>query len=123
MDEIGHILREARENRGLTLEEVQAKIRINARYLAAFETGQYDALPTPVHARGFLRNYARFLGLDPQPLLDRYLTVQGMEAQVMVARPNQEITPDNPLPERQDQPFFDPVNMEVNGKGFDAVTT
>ena len=122
MDEIGHILREARENRGLTLEEVQAKIRINARYLAAFETGQYDALPTPVHARGFLRNYARFLGLDPQPLLDRYLTVQGMEAQVMVARPNQEITPDNPLPERQDQPFFDPVNMEVNGKGFDAVS-
>ncbi len=122
MDEIGHILREARENRGLTLEEVQAKIRINARYLAAFETGQYDALPTPVHARGFLRNYARFLGLDPQPLLDRYLTVQGMEAQVMVARPNQEITPNNPLPERQDQPFFDPVNMEVNGKGFDAVS-
>lgn len=122
MDEIGHILREARENKGLTLEEVQAKTRINARFLAAFETGQYDALPTPVHARGFLRNYARFLGLDPQPLLDRYLTVQGMEAQVMVARPNQEITPDNPLPERQDQPFFDPVNMEVNGKGFDAVS-
>ncbi len=122
MDEIGHILREARENKGLTLEEVQAKIRINARFLAALESGQYDALPTPVHARGFLRNYARFLGLDPQPLLDRYLTVQGREEQVVVARPNQEITPDNPLPERQDQPFFDPVNMEVNGKGFDAVS-
>ena len=119
MDEIGHILREARENRGLTLEDAQANTRINARYLAALESGQYSALPTPVHARGFLRNYARFLGLDPQPLLDRYLVVQGQDVQ-MLAHPDQEITPDNPLVERQDQPFFDPVNLEVNGKGFDA---
>jgi cytoskeletal protein RodZ len=116
MDEIGHILREARENKGLTLEEVQERTRINVRYLAALEDSRYDALPTSVHARGFLRNYARFLGLDPQPLLDRYLAVQGQTIQVAAAE--QEITPDNPLVERQDQPFFDPVNMEVNGKGY-----
>jgi cytoskeletal protein RodZ len=116
MDEIGHILREARENKGLTLEEAQDRTRINVRYLAALEGGRYDALPTSVHARGFLRNYARFLGLDPQPLLDRYLAVQGRE--VPIADPEREITPDNPLVERQDQPFFDPVNMEVNGKGY-----
>lgn len=122
MDEIGHILREARENKGLTLEEVQSKTRINVRYLAALESGQYSALPTPVHARGFLRNYARYLGLDPQPLLDRYLTVQGQDVRVAAARAQQEISPDNPLVERQDQPFFDPVNMEVNGKGFDTVS-
>lgn len=121
MDEIGHILREARENKGLTLEEVQAQTRINARYLAALESGQYNALPTPVHVRGFLRNYARFLGLEPQPLLDRYLVVQGQPAQVAV-RSVEDISPDNPLPERQDQPFFDPVNLEVNGKSFDAST-
>ena len=122
MDEIGHILREARENKGLTLEEVQAKTRINIRYLSALESGQYSALPTPVHARGFMRNYARFLGLDPQPLLDRYIAVQGQDVRSMAARTDQEISPDNPLLERQDQPFFDPVNLEVNGKGFDAVS-
>lgn len=116
MDEIGHILREARENKGLTLEDVQGHTRINARYLAALENGQYSALPTPVHTRGFLRNYARFLGLDPQPLLDRYAAGQGQETPRSV--PLAEITPDNPLVERQDQPFFDPVNMEVNGKGY-----
>ena len=120
MDEIGHILREARENKGLTLEDVQANTRINVRYLTALETGQYSKLPTPVHARGFLRNYARFLGLDPQPLLDRYLATQGQEVRWNASRADQEITPDNPLIERQDQPFFDPVNMEVSGKGFDA---
>lgn len=119
MDEIGHILREARENRGLTLEDAQAHTRINARYLTALENGQYSALPTPVHARGFLRNYARFLGLDPQPLLDRYLVGQGQD--VPLTPPAvQEITPETPLAERQDQPFFDPVNMEVSGKGFSA---
>ncbi|MCA9994966.1 MAG: helix-turn-helix domain-containing protein, partial [Anaerolineales bacterium] len=72
MDELGQILREARENKGLTLEEVQAETRIHARFLTALEKGDYAVLPTPVHVRGFLRNYARFLGLDPQPLLARY---------------------------------------------------
>ena len=121
MDEIGHILREARENKGLTLEDVQAKTRINVRYLAALESGHFEALPTPVHVRGFLRNYARYLGLDPQPLLDRYFTVQGEDIQT-IGRAEEEISPDNPLVERRDQPFFDPVNMEVSGKGFDSVS-
>lgn len=121
MDEIGHILREARENKGLTLEDVQTNIRINVRYLSALESGNYSALPTPVHVRGFLRNYARYLGLDPQPLLDRYLVVQGQDVRA-VARSEEDISPDNPLVERQDQPFFDPVNLEVNGKGFDSVS-
>lgn len=115
MDEIGHILREARENKGLSLEEAQAKTRISVRYLTALENGQYSALPTAVHVRGFLRNYARFLGLDPQPLLTRYAAGQGQDAPLPTAE-LREITPDNPLVERQDQPFFDPVNMEVNGK-------
>ena len=115
MDEIGHILREARENKGLSLEDAQAHTRINARYLTALENGQYSALPTPVHVRGFLRNYARVLGLDPQPLLSRYAAGQGQDEPLPVAEVR-EITPDNPLIERQDQPFFDPVNMEVNGK-------
>ena len=115
MDEIGQILREARENKGLSLEDVQAKIRINTRYLAALETGDYDVLPTSVHVRGFLRNYARFLGLDPQPLLDRYNNGQPFRTVTVAA--NGTISPENPLPERADQPFFDPVNMEVEGRG------
>ena len=75
MDELGHILREARETKGLTLAEAQEETRINSKYLAALENGEYDKLPTPVHVRGFLRNYARFLGLDSQPLLERYACV------------------------------------------------
>lgn len=60
IDELGHILREARETKGFTLREVQDKTRINSRFLEALELGDFDRLPTPTHARGFLRNYARF---------------------------------------------------------------
>lgn len=115
MDEIGQILREARENKDLTLDEVQAAIRINPRYLQALEEGDYAALPTPVHVRGFLRNYARYLGLDPDPLLARYEAGLGRPRPQTVA-PEAPITPDNPLPIREDQPFFDPVNMEVEAR-------
>ena len=52
MDELGLILQEARENKGLTLAEVQEETRINAAYLEALENGEYAALPSPVHVRG-----------------------------------------------------------------------
>jgi cytoskeletal protein RodZ len=72
MDELGTILQETREARNLTLEDVAQVTRIRVRYLEALEEGRYDVLPTPVHVRGFLRNYAIFLNLDPEPLIARY---------------------------------------------------
>lgn len=72
MDELGTILREARQARGLTLEDVAQVTRIRVRYLEALEEGRYDVLPTPVHVRGFLRNYALYLDLEPDPLIARY---------------------------------------------------
>ena len=114
MDELGLILQEARENKGLTLEEVQEETRINADYLGALENGEYGALPSPVHVRGFLRNYARFLDLDPKPLLERYKQSQSYQQAPVVNHRNGDINPDAPLPSRNDQPFFDPVNVEVD---------
>jgi cytoskeletal protein RodZ len=115
MDELGHILREARETKGLTLAEVEAQIRINARFLEALEDGEHDVLPTPAHVRGFLRNYARFLGLDAQPLLDRYQHDRG-HGPMPVTREIRErdVRPEPLLPPRHDQPFFDPVNVDVD---------
>ncbi len=114
MDELGLILQEARENKGLTLEEVQEVTRINADYLAALENGEYSVLPSAVHVRGFLRNYARFLDLDPKPLLERYKQSQSYQQAPVVNDRNDDINPDAPLPSRNDQPFFDPVNVEVD---------
>ncbi|MCB8945517.1 MAG: helix-turn-helix domain-containing protein [Ardenticatenaceae bacterium] len=117
MDELGHILREARETKGYTLAEVQEQTRISLRFLEALEDGEYDALPTAVHVRGFLRNYARFLGLDPEPLLNRYLVQQANRPHHPLVRrsdPSLPVTPPLPLPQDREHVFFDPVNMEVN---------
>ncbi len=71
LEALGKSLREAREARGLTLEDVEKATRIRARYLEALEAGQFEALPSAVQARGFLRNYARHVGLDPSETMTR----------------------------------------------------
>ena len=62
---IGARLEEARTARRLTLEEAERDTRISRRYLEALERGNYEVLPAPVYARGFMRSYADYLGLDP----------------------------------------------------------
>lgn len=116
MDEFGHILREARETKGFALTEVQKEIRINARFLEALERGEYDVLPTPVHVRGFLRNYARFLGLDPEPLVDRYERVLDQQTAVTHQANGHEEPANNGiyLPPQKENPFFNPVNFQVH---------
>ncbi len=69
---LGLWLRRAREMRNLTLEDAEKKLRIRHRYLQALELGDYTALPGEIQTRGFLRNYARFLGLPVDEALARY---------------------------------------------------
>ena len=66
---IGDRLRAAREARGFSLEEAAAQTRIKRAYLEALEREAFSLLPSPAHARGFLRRYARWLGLDAEALL------------------------------------------------------
>jgi cytoskeleton protein RodZ len=70
VDSIGQRFREARQARSLSLEEIAQATRIRVRYLAALENGDYETLPSAAQARGFLRAYASYLGLDPKPLLE-----------------------------------------------------
>ncbi len=72
MTEIGRALKDARERLGLTLEEAERATRIRIHNLRALEAGDLAALPSPVQARGFLKNYAEFLGLDADGLLLQY---------------------------------------------------
>jgi cytoskeleton protein RodZ len=63
---LGERFRAAREARGLSLSDVSEQIRIRSLYLAAIEDENWDAIGAPVYVRGFLRTYARFLGLDSE---------------------------------------------------------
>lgn len=69
MGELGSLLTRAREARGLTLEDAERDTRISRRYLQALEAEQFEVIPAPVYARGFLRSYSQYLGIDPQEAL------------------------------------------------------
>jgi cytoskeleton protein RodZ len=69
---IGDTLRVAREEQGRTLEDAARTLRVRTDYLRALEDERFDVFGGDIYAKGFLRNYATELGLDPQPLLDTY---------------------------------------------------
>lgn len=69
MGELGSRLIRVREARGLTLEDAERDTRISRRYLDALEAEQFEVIPAPVYARGFLRSYSQYLGLDPMEML------------------------------------------------------
>ncbi|MGD0152237.1 MAG: RodZ domain-containing protein [Thermacetogeniaceae bacterium] len=69
---IGELLRSERESRGLTLNDVEDATKIRTSYIKALEAEKFDELPGEVYCLGFLKNYARFLGLDQQAIADQY---------------------------------------------------
>jgi cytoskeleton protein RodZ len=79
---VGQALRNAREAQGITLEDAAARLRLMLRQVEAMETDEFESLDPPVFARGFVRNYARLLGLAPEALLAR---MQGAPAPTAVS--------------------------------------
>jgi cytoskeletal protein RodZ len=72
----GTWLRRQREVREISLREIADASRISLRYLEAFEQDRFDILPAPVFARGFLREYAKYVGLDPDEVVNYFLSAQ-----------------------------------------------
>ncbi|HLY15114.1 MAG TPA: helix-turn-helix domain-containing protein, partial [Candidatus Limnocylindrales bacterium] len=67
----------ARERKGVDLFRAERDTKIRARYLAALERGDYRELPGAVYTKGFLRNYALYLGLDPDEVLLQWRRERG----------------------------------------------
>jgi cytoskeleton protein RodZ len=78
--DIGQKLFDRRELLGLSLEDVERHTHLRTHYLRALETGDLEGLPSPVQGRGMLKNYAAFLGMDPEPLLLRF--ADGLQARL-----------------------------------------
>lgn len=72
MSELGQMLRDIRESKGISLAEAEEATKIRRKYLQALEDDNYDALPPSVYVRGFLRSYATYLGLNPEEALAAY---------------------------------------------------
>ena len=84
----------ARERKGVDLVRAERETKIRVRYLSALESGDYRDLPGAVYTKGFLRNYAIYLGLDPEDVLRQWRRERG-EA----TAPEPAIVPPRPLDE------------------------
>ncbi|MEK7565786.1 MAG: helix-turn-helix domain-containing protein [Patescibacteria group bacterium] len=69
---VGQILLEERSRKNLSLEEVEKATKIRRKFLEALEIGDYKSLPPGTFTRGFVKNYATFLGLNPEEILAFY---------------------------------------------------
>jgi cytoskeletal protein RodZ len=68
----GEELRREREIRGISLKEIADATKISKRFLEAIERNDHKTLPAPVFTRGFVREYARYLGLNFEEMVNRY---------------------------------------------------
>lgn len=72
MSNVGEILRNARQRKHLSLQDVSRATCIRLPYLEALENGEYGVLPGPAYVTGFLRNYAKVVGLHPDDIVQEY---------------------------------------------------
>lgn len=72
MQHVGDILRSEREKKGLTVKDIESATSIRALYIQAIEDGEFKVIPGEVYLKGFIRNYANYLGLNGQEMVDLY---------------------------------------------------
>jgi cytoskeletal protein RodZ len=72
MESVGDFLRQTRQQRGIALEQLASGTKISLRMLRALEANDFQQIPSEVVARGFIRSYARFLGIDEEHILKKF---------------------------------------------------
>lgn len=77
MGQLGDTLRERRVSLGISMDTAETDTKIRGRLLEALESGDYERLPNPGYVRGYVSSYARYLELDPIPLLAMYRAETG----------------------------------------------
>ncbi len=80
LEELGATLQQARQKKSLSLEELEIRTKIKVRYLDAIECGDLSRLPAEVYLKGFLRGYAKVVGLDPDEIITQYQYVTSSDS-------------------------------------------
>ncbi|KAF3998853.1 helix-turn-helix domain-containing protein [Glaciimonas immobilis] len=85
---VGEQLAHMRKQHGWSIDDVANQLKLAPRQIYAIETDDYDALPTIVMTRGYIRSYAKMLGLDPATILPSTVPVNAAKVQVFGKQPN-----------------------------------
>src|SRR5687767_6466278 len=116
----GEELRREREIRGISLKEIADATKISKRFLEALERNDHRTLPAPVFTRGFVREYARYVGLNADEMVNRYNFASANDDRIekppTVAKyaqtPPRDITP-KPAPKRGIPPAYAKVDRNA----------
>jgi cytoskeleton protein RodZ len=116
MGSFGDRLKKQREQKSISLDDIALSTKIGTRMLRALEEEKFEQLPGGIFNKGFVRAYARHVGLDEEQTLSDYMTALG-EAQ-QVALPVQPITASRPpvVTERPSAPILDPPQREQSAE-------
>src|SRR5215208_733459 len=100
MGALGERFRQARLDRHVSLQDAQRETRIHRRFLEALENEDISALPATVYARGFIRTYATYLGLDPEPMVDLFHSMRGRDEPPQIVSATARINNPRPISTR-----------------------
>lgn len=85
----GSAMRASREEQNLTVQEIATRLRLSVKQIEALEADNFNALPEPTIVRGFIRNYAKQLKIDAEPLLNAYSAMApSSEPHEMIVKPS-----------------------------------
>jgi cytoskeleton protein RodZ len=74
---VGTILREGREERNISITDIAHQLHLDSKIIRALEDDDYDYLPDPIYVRGYIRNYCKLLGKEPEEILDQFMKNSG----------------------------------------------
>ena len=101
----GEHLRREREKRDISLDDVSVSTKISIRMLRALEEEKFDQLPGGIFNKGFVRAYARHLGIDEEQAVDDYLEAAGISAPPVPPEPVIESPPPPPKHQKESRNF------------------
>ena len=100
MASVGQKFKAAREKKKATLSQAAVVTRLKVQHLEAMERDDFGVIPAPAYARGFIKLYAEYLGLDPAPLVKEYVELYANKPRST-----------KPLEEARPKPVFKPIKL------------
>lgn len=100
MATLGQILKEAREQKGVTASQAAAATRMKIQAVEAMERDDFSRMAAPMYAKGFIKLYAEYLGLDAAPLIREYMDLHAPKQHPALKTPEDVSQPGKGAPER-----------------------
>lgn len=112
MDTLGQKLKEGRLKKKLNTSQAAQGTRIKIQHIEAIENDDFSAIAAPTYAKGFIRIYAEFLGIDPEPLIQEYVDQHAPRKRAPLLSDDESASPIDTAPSkprRERQPFKKPA--------------